>query len=275
MAIIVLLVIFCVIGGSFVFINYLNDEIELIKQNKELEIALLSKKEQELITQNRLNAMKIEDTLKDIEELSSTLDEIENIIGINKEEKDDLVERVKVAKLTSIEKMKLLNLVPNGSPLKEMKVTASFGYRKHPITKKRQFHKGIDLRAKRGTEVFTTADGVIRYVQSKNKGDFGRMVIVSHALGFETVYAHLKKTKVKIGDIIYKGDTIGLSGNSGRSTGPHLHYEIRYASRVLNPYRFIKWDLKNFDTIIKKESRVPWESLITLINKQEKKLDQQ
>ena len=243
---------------------------------KEEQIDLLEQKEQELIIQNKINSLKIEDTLNDIKELSSTLDEIEQIIGLDQTKEDeDPVKRVQVAKLTSLEKMRLLKMVPNGSPMKETHITASFGNRIHPITKKKQFHRGIDLRAKRGTKIYSTADGIVRYVQSKNKGDFGRMVIVAHNLGFETVYAHLKKTKVKVGQVVYKGDLLGLSGNSGRSTGPHLHYETRFAGRYLNPYRFIKWNLKNFDTIFKKERRVPWESLIKLIDKQQKQQVQQ
>ena len=154
-------------------------------------------------------------------------------------------------------------------------VTASFGYRKHPISKKKQFHRGIDLRAKRKTNVFATADGVVRYVQSRDKSAFGRVVIISHNYGFETVYAHLRKTRVKIGDIIKKGDIIALSGNSGRSTGPHLHYEVRYASMVLNPKNFMKWNLKNYETIFNKERRIKWDSLINLINSQRQKQVQQ
>lgn len=271
-----LLSIISLIVGSVLFINYLTAELDSVKKSKEEQIAILEAKENELQVQNKINNMKIQDTLKDFEALSSTLDEIEKIVGIKNElEKDDLIERAQLAKLSSIEKMYLLDNIPNGSPLKKTTITARYGYRTHPITKKRQFHRGIDLRAKRNTPVMATADGVVRYVQSRNKGGFGKMIIISHNYGFETVYAHLNKLKVKIGDVINKGDIIALSGNTGRSTGPHLHYETRYASRVLNPRNFINWSFDKYDVIFERERKIPWESLVAVINKKMKKPDQQ
>ncbi len=268
LAVIFTIVSILLIGGSFWFINFLNKKMDTLKISKEKEIELLVSKEKELLTKNKLHSLSIKDKIKDIKELSSKLDDIEVIIGLKDVPKSDLITRATLAKISSIEKMNMLQVIPNGSPLKKTKVTAKFGYRKHPITKKKQFHRGIDLRAKRKTDVHSTADGVVRYVQPKNKDAFGRVIIVSHNYGFETVYAHLRKTKVKIGDIIKKGDIIALSGNSGRSTGPHLHYEVRYASMVLNPRNFMKWNLKNYETIFNKERRIKWDSLVSLINSQ-------
>ncbi|MCK5293608.1 MAG: M23 family metallopeptidase [Arcobacteraceae bacterium] len=268
LAVIFTIVSILLIGGSFWFINFLNKKMDTLKISKEKEIELLVSKEKELLTKNKLHSLSIKDKIKDIKELSSKLDDIEVIIGLKDVPKSDLITRATLAKISSIEKMNMLQVIPNGSPLKKTKVTAKFGYRKHPITKKKQFHRGIDLRAKRKTDVHSTADGVVRYVQPKNKDAFGRVIIVSHNYGFETVYAHLRKTKVKIGNIIKKGDIIALSGNSGRSTGPHLHYEVRYASMVLNPRNFMKWNLKNYETIFNKERRIKWDSLVSLINSQ-------
>jgi murein DD-endopeptidase MepM/ murein hydrolase activator NlpD len=275
LAIVISIIAIIVIGGSIWLINYLNVKMDNLKVAKEKEIEILTLKENELITQNKLHAMKIKDKIKDIEELSSKLDDIEEIIGVKSEEKSDPITRAELAKINSAERTHMLRLIPNGSPLKETRVTAKYGYRIHPITKKRQFHRGIDLKAKRRTPVYATADGVVKFVQSKNKGAFGRVVMVSHNYGFETVYAHLRQTKVKVGDVIKRGDIIALSGNSGRSTGPHLHYEIKYASRVLNPKNFIKWNLKNYESIFNKERRVKWESLVNLINLHKKNQVQQ
>jgi murein DD-endopeptidase MepM/ murein hydrolase activator NlpD len=275
LAIIITIVAIIVISGSIWLINYLNIKMDNLKIAKEKEIEILTLKENELITQNKLHAMKIKDKIKDIEELSSKLDDIEEIIGVKKVDEANPITRAQLAKITSSERIHMLRLVPNGSPLKKTKITAKFGYRIHPITKKRKFHRGIDLKAKRRTPIYVTADGVVRFVQSKNKGAFGRVVIVSHNYGFETVYAHLYKTKVKVGDVVKKGDLIALSGNSGRSTGPHLHYEVKYASRVLNPWNFIRWDLKNYENIFNKERRVKWESLVSLINQHKKNQVQQ
>lgn len=272
-----ILLVFCIIGGSFWFISFLNEEMDSYKQKKEQQIKILEEKENELKTQNSMYSLQIKDKIKDIEELSSKLDDIEEIIGIkNEDDNASLIKRVDMAKMSVGQKMHLLQVVPSGWPLKEpSRITAKYGYRTHPVTRKRQFHRGIDLKAARNTEVITTADGVARYVKSRNQGDFGRVIIIAHNNGFETVYAHLQKTLIKVGDVIKKGDVIALSGNSGRSTGPHLHYEVRQASRVYNPIDFMRWDFKNYESIFTKQRRIPWESLIEIINNQHKILEPQ
>ena len=96
----------------------------------------------------------------------------------------------------------------------------------------------------------------------------GRVIKISHNYGFKTTFAHMSKTYVKLGEIVKKGQIIGLVGSSGRSSGPHLHYEIRYASLLLSPKNFIKWNLDTYDSIFKNERKVEWESLISLIKDQ-------
>lgn len=210
-----------------------------------------------------------------IEQLGEKLDTIEDMIGINSDEDDDIIQRVTLAAITSAQKSYMLQTIPNNCPLKECKTTSRYGWRTHPITAKRDFHKGIDLRAKRRTPVYATADGVVRYVQDKNEGTFGRVVIISHNFGFETVYGHLRYTDVKVGDVVKKGQQIARSGNSGRSNGPHLHYEVRYASKLVDPSDYIKWDMKNYNTIFEKQRRVKWESLVRMISSQHNKQVQQ
>jgi hypothetical protein len=87
------------------------------------------------------------------------------------------------------------------------------------------------------------------------------MVLINHAFGFRTLYGHLKKVRVKSGQVVKKGDVIALMGNTGLSTGPHLHYEISFIQRALNPAPFVAWDLKHYDAIFKKARHVPWDSL--------------
>lgn len=269
-----IIAIIIIIVGSFWAISFLSTEMDTLKSKKEKEIKSLTEKEKKLQAQNLFYSMQIKSKVKDIDELSSKLDSIEEIIGIKKSDTEqDAITRATLAKISSAQKMYMLTTIPNGPPLENMKTTASFGYRMHPVTQKRTFHRGIDLRAKTKTKVFATADGVVRYVQPRNSGDFGRVVIIAHNFGFETVYAHLHSTKVKLGDVIKKNQVIGLSGNSGRSTGPHLHYEVRYASMVLNPREFINWNLKNYETIFSKQRRVRWEYLVNLI-KEHHKLEQ-
>lgn len=260
--------IFVFIVVAIVVVNFLNDKLVDVKSKKEQQIRLLTEKEQSLIAQNRLYNMQIQDKVQDIKELGDKLEDIEEIIGIKKDDKTTLIQRATLAKITSSQKKYMFHTIPSGSPLKKTKVTGKYGFRIHPVTKKRKFHQGIDLRAKRKTKVYATADGIVRYVQNKNKGNWGRTVIISHNFGFETVYAHLNKSKVKVGDVIKKGDIIALSGNSGRSTGPHLHYEVRYASKILNPKTFISWNMKNYENIFKNQRRVKWDSLVNLISHQ-------
>ncbi len=260
----IVLIVFVVLGFSFWLISNLNNKVDILShQSKVLKM------------QNTLYSMQIKDKIKDIEELGDTLKDIEEIIGVKGDDTTSLIKRVTLAKITSAQKSYMLQTIPNGNPLKLMKVTAKFGWRIHPVTKKKRFHKGIDLRAKRRTDVYATADGVIRYVQSKNKGNYGRMIIISHNFGFETVFAHLRFVKVKVGDVVKRGQLIAKSGNSGRSSGPHLHYEIRYASKVLNPKYFMAWNMQNYEKIFEKQRRVEWESLVKMISSQSQKLVQQ
>ncbi len=252
------------ISISFWIISELNSKLKTLDEQSKV-----------LQTQNKQYNLQIKDKIKDIAALGNTLKDIEDILGVKGDDETSLIKRVTLAKLTSAQKMYMLQTIPNGKPLKNITVTASFGWRKHPITKKKNFHNGIDLRAKRKTEVYATADGVVRFALKKNKGNYGRMVIISHNFGFETLYAHLKYVNVKVGDVVKKGQVIAKTGNSGRSSGPHLHYEVRYASKVLNPSYFIKWSMKNYEKIFEKQRRVEWESLIQMINSQHPKLGQQ
>jgi len=242
----------------------------------------LSVEKNNLKSQNKSYSNQIESKIiqiqslsSQIEELGSQIEEIEEIIGIDKEEDTTLIQRATLAKLTSSEKIFMLNTIPSECPLPTCVTTSKFGWRIHPTTHKKQYHNGLDLRAARRTPVTVTADGIVKYVQSKNEGTFGRVVIVSHNYGFETIYGHLRFTDVKAGDIVTKGQVIGRSGNSGRSSGPHLHYEIKHANKVLDPKHFTTWNMKNYEEIFDKQRRVKWESLIKLIKNQQKKLVQQ
>ena len=262
----VALIAFLIIGGSFWFISYLSEKVETVKKEKETQVKILEEKEKTLLSQNELYSLQIKEKIDNIEELSSKLDYVNSIIGVDK---DATIEEISKKTLESInlEKKKFtLRVIPSGSPLKINKLSAKFGYRIHPITKRRKFHRGIDLASNMGTKVRATADGVAGFVQNRNIGDYGRVINLQHNYGFKTIYAHLKKTLVKNGDIVRKGQVIGLTGNSGRSTGPHLHYEIKHGNKVLDPKNFMSWKLKNYDTIFKKERKVKWESLINLIN---------
>ena len=254
-----------VIGISFMLINFLSDKVQSLKEE-----------EKKLSSQNKMYSMQIADKVKDIEEISSKLDDIAEMIGLEADDETDLIKKATLATITTASKQYMLQTMPSGKPMHiPIKVTAKFGYRIHPILNRKKFHKGIDLRAPRRTKVYATADGVVKYIQDKNKGTFGRVVHIQHNYGFETLYGHLRFTRVKVGDVVRKGQLIALSGNSGQSTGPHLHYEIRHAGKILDPKPFMEWSMKNYDKIFEKQRRVKWESLVNLIAHQSKKLELQ
>lgn len=118
------------------------------------------------------------------------------------------------------------------SPFKGI-ITSNFGYREGRI------HKGIDIDLEKGDKVSAAFDGKVRFAQKQ--GGFGNVVILMHANGLETVYAHLSKIKVKAGDVVLSGQTIGLGGNTGHSYGTHLHFELRFKGHPLNPATFISF----------------------------------
>ncbi|AEH45532.1 Peptidase M23 [Thermodesulfatator indicus DSM 15286] len=131
--------------------------------------------------------------------------------------------------------------IPIGKPVRGY-ISSYYGYRRDPFTKKRAFHSGIDIVARYGAPVRATADGVVYRVGYTRA--LGRYVKIRHAHGFMTVYGHLRKYVVKRGERVQKGEIIGYVGNTGRSTGPHVHYEIRRWGRSLNPLRFVRAEKK-------------------------------
>ena len=174
--------------------------------------------------------------------------------------------QVPVITAARINQQKLLfDSIPSGYPVKRRKITSNFGNRKHPITKRPDFHNGVDLSASTGTYLYAAADGIVK--NSSKKRLSGNRIVIQHNYGFESRYAHLSKLKVKVGDTVEKGDLIGLTGNTGRSNGPHLHYEIRYLGKPLNPKEFLKWEYGDQE-IFTKVRGIKWQSLISLINKQ-------
>jgi murein DD-endopeptidase MepM/ murein hydrolase activator NlpD len=127
------------------------------------------------------------------------------------------------------------------------RVSSGFGMRKDPIDSTMKMHKGIDISAEIGTKVYAAGSGKIMRIASSEDG-YGNCIVIDHGFGFVSRYAHLSGFKVKEGDEVKKGDLIGLVGNSGRSTGPHLHYEIEKEGEKIDPKKFIKIDLKGVDT---------------------------
>ncbi len=115
--------------------------------------------------------------------------------------------------------------------------SSSYGYRPDPKTGRTAFHRGVDFALKPGNPVYATGDGVVESVKFEFFG-YGNQVVIDHGFGYKTRYAHLKSIGLSEGMKVKRGECIGLSGNSGKSTGPHLHYEVIYRNKTVNPYNY-------------------------------------
>jgi murein DD-endopeptidase MepM/ murein hydrolase activator NlpD len=137
-------------------------------------------------------------------------------------------------------KNNLLSAIPAIQPVRNenLKHMASgFGYRTDPFTKARKMHEGMDFTAKTGTPIFATGDGVVARADNTVSG-YGNHIVIRHGFGYETLYGHLSKYKSRAGQRVKRGDIIGYVGSTGRSEGPHLHYEVHKNGKVVNPLNF-------------------------------------
>ncbi len=145
----------------------------------------------------------------------------------------------------TLRKEEMLRCTPAIQPIsnKDLRRTASgFGWRIDPIYKVKKFHEGMDYSAPEGTEIYSTGDGVIKRI-IRSHGGYGNHLEVDHGFGYSTVYAHMHSFNVKKGQKVKRGDVIGKVGNTGKSTAPHLHYEVRVKGRPVNPAHYYFQDL--------------------------------
>ena len=166
-----------------------------------------------------------------------TLQSPNEIIQLNDSSKfaEELLEQIGELNLYRIAAEKL----PIYSPIHAShRFTSGFGYRKDPKTKKKTMHHGVDFAAPKGTLIYSTGDGIVTHAGWK--GGYGLLVTIKHAFGFQTRYAHNSRIYVKVGNRVSRGDKISAMGSTGRSTGTHLHYEVRRNNKPLNPTTFIK-----------------------------------
>jgi murein DD-endopeptidase MepM/ murein hydrolase activator NlpD len=136
-----------------------------------------------------------------------------------------------------------LSSIPSIKPVREDHLKrnilklSGFGYRLHPVHGVKKFHKGIDFTAPRGTAIISSGDGKVVRVENKKRG-YGKNIIIDHGYGYTTLYGHLSKIDVKVGDKVTRGQIIGKIGSTGTSTAPHLHYEVRISGKAVNPIDF-------------------------------------
>ena len=152
-------------------------------------------------------------------------------------------------------KEKLIAAIPSIQPISNRqlnRVASGYGYRIDPIYKDRRLHAGLDFTAPIGTPIYAAADGVIKDA-GFNTGGYGNRVVVNHGFGYETLYAHMVRIKARVGARIKRGEVIGYVGSTGKSTGPHLHYEVHKNGTPLDPIYFFYNDLTpaQFDRILK------------------------
>ena len=128
--------------------------------------------------------------------------------------------------------------IPSAKPVKGAHFTSSFGVRSDPFQRRAAMHSGIDLAGPVGTEIYATADGVVG--RSRWAGGYGNLIEVNHGKGIQTRYGHLSKSLVKAGERVKRGQLIALMGSTGRSTGSHLHYEVRIDGKAVNPVPYMQ-----------------------------------
>ncbi|MFY8004058.1 MAG: M23 family metallopeptidase, partial [Chitinophagaceae bacterium] len=151
-------------------------------------------------------------------------------------------------------KEKLLAAIPAIQPISNKqldRIASGFGYRIDPVYKVRKLHQGLDFTAPQGTPIYATADGVIKeanFVQG-----YGNHVVINHGYGYQTLYGHMVRIKARAGQRIKRGEVIGYVGSTGKSTGPHCHYEVHRNGKPVDPVYYFYNDLtpEQFDRMIK------------------------
>lgn len=166
----------------------------------------------------------------DVEEIKKQ-DELSDLIATMKDTSSSLITEIE-------DELDYLDCLPDNVPL-EGRISSGFGYRRHPITGLRSFHNGIDITGNRGDAIQAAGSGVVTFAGWS--GDFGKVVIISHGYNYETVYAHNDSILVEVGDIVNKGDVISKVGSTGRSTGPHLHFEVHYNNEEIDPTEVLRY----------------------------------
>jgi len=237
------------------------EDIEAQKQNLELLY-------QEQVQETHNLSQELEEKRDQVSILGKRVFDVESVLGLadeNSIDENNLENRIDAAAIDSAVRATMFRMIPNDSPLNYLRVSSSYGRRTNPITGKRHTHTGIDLTCKRGEEIYAPADGVIETVRPSSKG-YGNFLTLRHSFGFMSSYAHLQRFKVRSGQFVSKGDLIATCGNSGNSTGPHLHYEVRFLGRALNPQYTMDWTPENFNYLFEKEKKVKWAPLVKLID---------
>lgn len=263
------MIVLAMVGGVFAVhllsckVSDLTGQIhELAREYEEIQ------QEKEVLVQEktRLNTS-VANKSQGLDMLGEELNNIEALIGLTPSPEKPLHERIDTASQTVMEKRMLLDSIPSGFPVDSHVITSAYGTRAHPVHGNSSFHGGVDLRSPRGAPVYAAADGVVEWAATHRESGLGQMIIVVHNYGFTSTYAHLDEIGVNVGEFVSKGDVIGAVGSTGVSTAPHLHYEVRYLKRRLNPKPFMEWSMEEYDIVFEEEDRIQWQSLAEMVRK--------
>lgn len=190
-------------------------------------------------------------------ETTRRIDQLANQLYVQSKSFDEVFEMAK-------NKTEMLACIPAIQPIKNKslrRIASYYGYRIDPFYKVKKFHSGVDFSAPHGTEIYATGDGKVIKTKRSRRG-YGNEVIIDHGYGYETRYAHLQEFKVRRGDKVKRGQVVGLVGNTGKSTAPHLHYEVIKDNKTVNPIYYFFNDLTpgQFDRMLEL-SAIPTQSM--------------
>jgi murein DD-endopeptidase MepM/ murein hydrolase activator NlpD len=186
-----------------------------------------------------------------VRSISLTLTNLKNRIAAQKASYNEIAGLIN-------NKEKLLAATPAIQPVSNKdlnRIASGFGYRIDPIYKTVKMHAGLDFTAAQGTPIYATANGVIKTAGNTGNG-YGNHVVINHGYGYETLYGHMVRVKARVGQRVERGDLIGYVGSTGKSTGPHCHYEVHKNGQKLDPVYYFYNDLspQQFDELLKRAS---------------------
>lgn len=258
-------VLILLIIGSITGITFLTKTVQLSSKNKQLDaqlaetmsaldnaqadrFQLVSSYEEDIAKLEEDRENLLEGSINRLDEKSRVIEKVMDHIGVEVAVEEDpdhsggpyiaLDERYGDKLIIKAERyLEVLNKIPLGRPVPG-RISSKYGPRKDPMKKKSAFHPGIDFRGHTGDDVISTADAIVK--TSTSNSVLGKHIILSHGNGYETIFAHLHRRLVKKGDVVQRGQVIGHIGNTGRSTGSHLHYGIRYNKRSIDPMKYLQ-----------------------------------
>ena len=172
-----------------------------------------------------------------IYQIDSQRRDLIKVMNSHEKKMDEILQRYQDINIHYDSLVNIIDSLPLGSPLDTLEVSSDYGWRRSPLRMGWQMHAGTDYMAAWHDTVYATGNGVVN--KSRWMGGYGRCIIIDHAWGYQSKYAHLYRYFVKQGDTVFKGQPIARAGNSGAVTGPHLHYEVRRNGKSANPSHFM------------------------------------